>query len=285
MQNIIKVIAILFFLPVIALANQDDSQFAGGRHDGNSMEGYFGLGLDASPFINFLGNVANNTADNSLDFSDNTLYFRYFITDNAAIRLNFNIYSYKNSVTHFIRDDNAYINNPLSNKQVEDRRTEFINDYTVRAGYQYFFNAKSRLRGFAGADVGYGYSKEYFVYEYGNVMNEFNPRPTTITDWNAGTSGPMSNRRIENVDKLTHTILAGVFTGLESVFMDVFVIGLEVGVLYGMGIPGKQFEVQETMSGSIHLEQTLVTGRDHRTRMIQSTKPYSYGNIYLFFHF
>lgn len=285
MQNTIKLFAILIMLPLSVLSNQEGRSAWDDKQEVKSLNGYFGIGIDATPFLSFLGNMANNTVNNSLDFNDNTLYFRYFIMDHAAIRLNFNIHSYKNSITHFIRDDNAFINDPLSRKQVEDRRINYNDSYSVRAGYQHFFNTKSRLRGFAGADVGYAYMKEHYVYEYGNVMNEFNPRPTTVFNWTTGVASPQANRTLENVDRLTHTMLAGAFTGAEYVFLDVFAIGLEVGVLYGMGIPGKQYEINETMSGTIYVEETIVKRQDTRTRFFESTKPYTYGNLYLVFHF
>ncbi len=285
MQNIIKLFAILIIMPLSVLSNEADIDAQDDKKEVISLNGYFGIGMDATPFLNFLGNIANNTVDNSLDFNDNTLYFRYFIKDNGAIRMNFNIHSHKSSITYFIRDDDAFINDPLSRKQVEDRRTSFSNNYSVRAGYQHFFYTKNRLKGFAGADVGYAFFKEYYIYEYGNIMNEYNPRPTSVINWNTGAANPQSNRRLENVDKITNTLLAGAFTGVEYIFLDVFAVGLEVGVLYGMGIPGTQYQINETMSGSEHVEETIVTGRDSRTRFIESTKPYTYGNIYLVFHF
>lgn len=285
MQNIIKLFAILIILPLSVLSNEADIHAQDDKKEVISLNGYFGIGMDATPFLNFLGNIANNTVDNSLDFNDNTLYFRYFINDNSAIRVNFNIRSQKSSITHFIRDDDAFINDPVSRKQVEDRRTSFSSNYSVRAGYQHFFNPKSRLRGFAGADLGYAFLKEYHIYEYGNIMNKYNPRPTSVINWDTGAASSQSSRRLENIDKLVNTLLAGAFTGAEYAFLDVFAVGLEVGILYGLGIPGKQYQINETMSGTTHVEETIVTGRDSRTRFIESTKPYTYGNIYLVFHF
>ncbi len=285
MQKTIKILAFLLALPIMVLSNEDEKNIQEDHLVMESMEGYFGIGIDATPFLNFLGNVANNTVDNSLDFTDNTLYFRYFLFDNAAIRANFNIATSKHSTTHYIRDDDAFINDPLSNKQVEDRRTEFDINYSIRAGYQYFFNPQNRLRGFAGADLGYAYSKEYHKFEYGNIMNEINPNPTTVSNWNTGGIHNPTQRRLEDVEQLTHTLMAGGFTGAEYVLMKGFAIGLEIGVLYGLDIPGTQYEINETMSGTLYVEETIKTGRGDRRMTIVTTKPYTYGNLYLVFHF
>src|SRR5690554_8175712 len=49
--------------------------------------GDFGIGIDASPFLNYLGNAFNGSSNNQLKLGDNTLYFRYFLSDDAALRL------------------------------------------------------------------------------------------------------------------------------------------------------------------------------------------------------
>ncbi len=285
MQKTIIILAFLLALPMLVLSNEEGQNIADDHLAVEPLKGYFGIGMDATPFLNFLGNVANNTANNSLDFTDNTLYFRYFLFDNAAIRASFNIATSKSSVTHFVRDDHAFINDPLSNMQVEDRRIEFDMNYSIRAGYQYFFNPQNKLRGFAGADLGYAYSKMYYEYDYGNIMNELNPRPTTVFNWNTGGTHNPLQRRLENVDQLMHTLMAGGFTGVEYVLMQSFAIGLEVGLLYGLSIPGTQYQINELMSGSIHVEETIKTGGGNHIMTVETTKPYAYGNLYLIFHF
>ncbi|TVQ12118.1 MAG: hypothetical protein EA361_11600 [Bacteroidetes bacterium] len=246
--------------------------------------GSFGIGLDATPFLNYLGNMANGTMGNSLNLGDNRLYFRYFLTQNAAVRLSLQMGLNKSSATFMVQDDNAFLNDPLSNMQVEDRRTFFNNDISLRAGYQHFIG-ENRLRGFVGGDVGYGYNKLHYLYEYGNVMNEQNPAPTRVINWNNGSTGNTTQRPLESVFSTTNSILGGLFTGAEYYLLPQFAVGLELGLSYGLSIPGKNYEVYENMVGSQLVEMTQVTGRGTRSRSIYSTTPYTYGNLYLVFHF
>ena len=50
--------------------------------------GDFALGFDGSPFINYVGNMANGTSNNSLSFNNmyNTVYGKMFKDENTAYR-------------------------------------------------------------------------------------------------------------------------------------------------------------------------------------------------------
>lgn len=284
MQKIIRILVMIVLLPLLATAQEESFDDQSGVNDFFPQTGHFGIGLDATPFLNYLGNMANGTLDNALNLGDNTLYFRYFIMDDAAIRLSFRVRHNTTSTTFLLADDNALINDPLSNRQVEDRRITVDNDYVLRAGYQHFIG-QNRLRGFAGADIGYGYFKNHFLYEYGNTMNEVNPNPTHVVNWFNGATGNASERPLETVNNVSNMLMAGAFTGVEFYVMPRFAIGLEMGLLYSLAMPGKRYEVSETMVGSLYVENTLVTGRGNRINNFISSNPYSYGNLYLFFHF
>lgn len=271
-----------FFLASFAVEDEPAEQVA--PNELYPAAGSFGIGLDASPFLNYLGNMANGTMGNSLNLGDNRLYFRYFISQNAAVRLSIRMGLSKSSNTFMVRDDNAFVNDPLSNLQVEDRRTFFNNDIAVRAGYQHFIG-DSKLRGFVGGDLGYGFEKAYYLYEYGNIMNEQNPAPTRVVNWSNGFTGNTTQRPLEDVYATTKSLLAGAFTGAEYYFIPQFAVGLELGLSFGLSIPGKNYEVYENMVGSELVEMTQVYGRGTRSMAIYSTTPYTYGNLYLVFHF
>ena len=140
--------------------------------------GDFGIGFDATPFLNYLGNAFNGTEDNSLNLNDNTLYFRYFLSDNSAARVALRINSTKEVDNRYVRDDAAFMEDPLSQNQVEDRAIYSRNNYELKLGYQ-MFRGKNRLRGFFGGDLFFGYAKYSDEFEYGNQMTVLNPIPTS----------------------------------------------------------------------------------------------------------
>lgn len=287
-KKIIITALALLFIPVVLFSQEEQPEIP--AHEYHPVRGNFGIGLDAAPFLSYLGNMANGTTNNALNLGDNTLYFRYFISDNAALRFNMMVNLGRNSTTFYLPDDNATFNDPLSNLQVEDRRITVNNNLMLRAGYQQFIG-QNRLRGFFGGDLGYGYQKGFFLYEYGNTMNQANPAPTTVINWSNGAAGNLSVRPLETVNSVVNTIFLGGFTGAEYYIMPRFAIGLEMGVQYGLGMPGNRYQVVETIPGGgspgikSSTEITTLTGKGTRSRLINSTMPYTYGNLYLFFHF
>jgi len=244
--------------------------------------GDIAVGIDGDPIFTYVGNIFNGTQNNKLNLKDdNTLYFRYYLKDDAAIRIRLRIASTSDIDKYNVIDDAAKFVNPLSNKEVEDRRTIKSNDYELRVGYQQF-RGYNRLQGFYGADLGFGYYKYNVKNEYGNKMNEVNPSPSTeIPGIIAG------DRVVEQVsNNPSKTISLGVFAGAEYYFMPKVCIGLEFGLSYGKTWFGQEYTKSEHMVGSIletHDKVDQPAGSSYRS--LNTVFPYSYGSFYFMIHF
>ncbi len=241
--------------------------------------GDIGIGFDAAPFLNYLGNAFNGTQGNSLNLGDNTLYFRYFLTDNAAARLALRINSNKDVHNFYVADDAAQMSDPLSQNKVEDRRTELFTSYELRAGYQ-TFRGQNRLRGFFGGDLFFAYSKYSQEFEYGNKMTEINPAPTT-----AAFSGSAARRAIKTNSGGQVSLGLGAFTGAEYYIMPNVCIGAELGLIYAQTLGSQSNAQYETMVNSIYVVEDVEIAPGDRTRNLNTTFPSSYGNLYLMIQF
>lgn len=241
--------------------------------------GDIGIGFDAAPFLNYLGNAFNGTVDNSLNLSDNTLNFRYFLSDNSAARLALRINSSKDVNNFYVADDAAQMNDPLSQNQLEDRRIELNNSYELRPGYQ-TFRGQNRLRGFFGGDLFFAYSKYSQEFEYGNQMTDINPAPTT-----AAYSGSAARRALKTNYGAQVSLGLGAFTGAEYYIMPNVCIGAELGLIYAQTLGSQSNAQYETMVNSVYVIHDQEIAPGDRTRSLETTFPSSYGNLYLMIQF
>lgn len=243
------------------------------------QQGDFGIGIDGKPIFDFIGNMFNGTNNNRLDLGDNTLYFRYFLTDNTAVRLSFSLYQSYDKEKYYVRDDAAWALDENSKKQLEDMRITNYQDFKVKAGYQYFKDFR-RLRGFFGADLGYGRSNEKYDYSYGNVMSYINQSPSTAF------GGPdVNSRYIEYYEGAVNSVFAGLFTGAEYYFMPKMCIGAEFGVSYGAHFYGQTYYKYETMVNDLKVEYDKAVYPRSNAFSTSTTFPYTYGSFYFMIHF
>lgn len=263
--------------------------------------GDYAVGIEASPVLDFIGNMFNGTnnqaSDSRWDKSDYTLHGRYFLTDNSALRLHlrFNPNKFKTIERNFVTDDAAKTLNPLTTDKVEDKKVTRKNDWRIAVGYQQF-RGSSRFRGFYGGDLFYRYERTFNSYYYGNIMNEFNTAPTTTPAFS-----PAANRVLKSSTGGQHTVGAVGFTGVEFYYMKHACIGFEVGLVLQGTLATRGWELKERMVGSLHEQFEAETtppeasfhigtnfGKDDR--MGGSTGKAGlagtgYGNFYLMFHF
>lgn len=261
-------------LSLVAMA-QEEQQPSGKIY--TPQAGDIGIGIDATPYLTFVGNMFNGTVNNTLNPFNNTLYFRYFLEDKTAIRAVVTIV--KNNFTNYfyVRDDNAFLNNPLSQALVQDVRREYNNLFSLSVGIQQF-RGKNRLLGFYGADVSYHYQKDKIVYEYGNVMNSLNPTPTTA--W-----GILANRPLVNNNGAYNGFGLGAFAGAEYYLIPGMCIGGEVGLAVTAQFQGQTYNETERMVGTIRTTETTPTNPGSRRFQIETKYPYAHASLYFAVHF
>ena len=290
MKNISILLSCCLLLTVSI--NAQDEYFTYGKSSAKAenekqlfpVKGDIGIGIDGTPIFNYLGNVFNGTSNNSLNLGDNTLYFRYMITDNTAARLAFSLAQGKNNTSRYVRDDAAWLLDNNSKKELEDMRVTRYHEFHVNAGYQYFRDFW-RLRGFFGGDIGYGRDKEKVNYYWGNEMNELNPKPTSSFYIYTDSDLDGKSRYTERDYGVTNFFFAGVFTGAELYILPKICLGAEFGVTYGIAFNSQQYYKYETMVNTVKADYDKAVYPSSKWQYTQSMFPYSYGNIYFMVHF
>jgi len=225
------------------------------------VKGEFAVGMDASPFLNYIGDIfGSNSSNTALNgnkfmtnyFGSNTIYGKYMISNNNAIRLNMRITDTHSNNKYNVYDD--LVNSPDST--VLDSRKGYNNAFNIGAGYE-FRRGKNRLRGIYGADVFYMTSKNSTTYEYGNAFSTGNQTPTSMYDSNGsfqgGSGTSIAERRTENKSGRTHGVGLRGFVGIEYYIAPKICIGSEFG--YG-------FSYSNTSESKIITERFSPTATD-----------------------
>jgi len=301
MRLLLTTLLILSVASISAAANES-SGFAGENLSSASVEvqddasnernpreyfptaGDFSIGFDSSPFLNYLGNMFNGTTNNSLNLGDNTLHFRYHITDNTAARLSLRINTMKEVDKHYVDDEAAQAQDPLSRAQVEDRRTVLTHNYEVKAGYL-MFRGENRLRGFFGGDIFFGYGKERSDFNYGNQMTEVNPAPESVVNWNSGATANQNMRVLEYNSGSEINLGLGAFVGAEYYFAPKISLGAELGLVYAHTFLTQENGQTENMVGSMHVVDDIEVEPGKNEWATGTTFPYTFGNLYLLISF
>src|SRR6056297_1346999 len=118
--------------------------------------GDLAVGIDMVPFLNYLGNFANNSVNNSYNgnflATPNTLFAKYFLDQDLAIRGRVMIMSNNFQNKQYVVDDAALYNDPNSNDRVVDVMQTVSHDYMIGAGIEKR-RGKGRLRGFFAGEI------------------------------------------------------------------------------------------------------------------------------------
>lgn len=267
MKRVVCILAALIFALPFAKAQEEHGGTAEVKRialvsphygeDYRPKSGDFSLGVSFVPVINFIGNMFNNTATNTLDigelFNGNSqIYGRYFLSDNMAIRASLGITSTSNtlSVRNVPKADGA---DP--DLFVTDKGTYHYNRWDFGGGVQWF-RGKNRLVGFYGAGLGLTFERNVQTYKYANELkldgsyysavfpapdetNKIIPTPT-------GSPIQGNTRMLRNADGLRTTILATGFAGVEYYIFPKVALGFEANLGIGGTIVG---------TGSVKMEQ------------------------------
>jgi len=244
------------------------------------QQGDYAIGIEATPYFNYIGNMFNGTSDNSLDLGSQTLYGRYFIANDAAIRVLFSINSGVSNYKTYVTDDAAVYQNPLSQDKVVDIQENKYNNLTLGVGYQKF-RGYGRLRGFYGAQLTFSKaSLGNYSYTYGNPMTELNQEPSSAY-------GNGSSRPVEATNGNQFNINLGGLAGVEYYFAPKICIGGEIGLGFNYAWSTQASSVSESYNTALgQVEKvTSIQSPGSNAFNISSYRPTTYGGLYLMFHF
>ena len=250
--------------------------------------GDFAIGVEATPFLEYLGNFFNGSNSNDapvFNGVDNKIYGKYFLDNDRAIRAKLRLNFYENQNKGTVANDTEVTNNPLNSAAtIVDVQRLKTQDVDLYIGYE-FRRGHGRVQGFYGAEVGFGYGGGKAVYEYGNEMTLLNQTPSSM---NFGANIPVAGGRVTE-SKFGTELRASVagFVGVEYFFAPQISIGGELNLGFVYSTLGQTENVLEQYDAASNQIQTIKSrSRDNSdlagTAGVQTKY---YGNIFLMFHF
>ena len=238
-------------------------------------EGDVTIGINAIPFLKYLGNCFSDAGDNTINAKKIggvpsvgfpvapglqnptiSIFGKYFLTDQTALRLNVGIGIGSKTQRKYVQDDAALAADPLSAAQVEDSYKYRSTGFSLASGYEWRRGGK-RLQGFWGGQAVVAYSNSKHFFNYGNAITEINqtPSPQTSTVWDNPVSGqtvPTLNPNIGNNSRLLQqndgrswTYGVGGFVGVEYYIAPKIAIGCEMSLNLLWTTEGKSLQKSE----------------------------------------
>lgn len=271
-------------------------------------KGDYALGIDATPFLDFIGNSFNGNQANTLfggfsgvgspfEYGANTLaiYGKYFLEADRAVRGKLMINTGSDTDKQTVRDDYAYYQMPTYNGQtVIDSKVTTGTSIALSAGYE-FRRGYRRVQGFYGGEIGLGYSTgNTETYEYANPATTDNQRPTTANfagnvisaAANAAKGLPATPGRIlESNPGNRFDVMLGGFVGVEYFIFPKLSIGGELGLQFTAYTVGQTETTMEIFDTTLNTTREISTReRDGDASGIRfQTLPQ--GNLFLMFYF
>lgn len=205
--------------------------------------GSYGLGFNAVPFFNYLGNMFNGTTNNSINTgfvnSNQTIYGKYFWDATTVIRAEFRFGQFNTTRNNWVLRDGA----TTPDDYVEDIRRTNSSLLNIGVGLEKR-RGWGRIQGFYGASVFYSLNRSGEAYTYGNAFSSSNVNPTSTTNFNSGATAQVNDRVDYRKNSPSHGFGARLFVGVEYFFAPRMSIGGEfgwaaMGVIQGDGVEGR----------------------------------------------
>jgi len=138
--------------------------------------GDFAVGIGANSILNFIGNIMNNTSDNTINLNSPlgyVFYGKYFLTDHTALRAKASV-SISNNKTHQFVSNDLDHNGPALNDSYSYSHTNISLSFgkEMRKGFR-------RIQGLYGIEGELGFYLTKYDYTYGNEMTSTDPNPST----------------------------------------------------------------------------------------------------------
>ncbi|MDR1121657.1 MAG: hypothetical protein LBM08_12165 [Dysgonamonadaceae bacterium] len=248
--------------------------------------GDFALGIDASPFLEYLGNFFNQAGTNHAPTfgTEFGVYGKYFLEDNQAVRAKLNLKFAKESYKQTVPNDyERLVNHTNVGATGIDTQNKFDNEVLLNIGYE-FRRGKGRVQGFYGADLllGYGSTKE--TYNYANPITSVNQAPSSY-DFKSNSLDHLSKRTLENKNPYNFMIGAGAFVGVEYFITPSISMGGEVNFNFCYSISGQSEITSERFLGD-GVQESKHRERDASDSAFKTglfTEPA--GSLFVMFHF
>lgn len=211
--------------------------------------GDFAFSLSANPFVNFVGNMFNNSVNNFIDNGEIggdaylqpivSIAGKYMITDHFGVRVNVGwMYNYQNR-SFYTQDDVAHYLNPFSHQKVIDKYSLNQAGASFNGAVEYRIGNR-RIQGVVGGGLIYAFTLQRQNFTYGNGITELNPTPSVnpemyrygyMVESNMDGFEPGSLRYLKKYQGApTHYLGLMGFVGFEWFLCPWFSLGAEVNV-------------------------------------------------------
>lgn len=242
--------------------------------------GDWAIGIDATPFLNYAGNMFGKTAANvapTFDFhnTQQIITGKYFKDASTAYRGSLRIGMNSNTQRAMVADrmtpSNTVVTYPSQDPMVENTWKASSTDIGLSGGLE-MRKGKTRLQGYYGGEVGlyFGTSKDKFTYGNALSTNTLNPVNVSGADQFAGSGNINAAAPIQGIigdarvteRKNGATIGFGVrgFIGAEFFILPKLSLGGEFGWGLGISSTGKSKTTYESIGQSNAAGSVLATG-------------------------
>lgn len=209
--------------------------------------GDYAIGVDATPFISYFGNMMNGTQNNSpfgwnYTNGGNMITGKMFASETMAYRGMLRIGFGSDKMTNPVVDDLS-TSTPVAMKEDEMKASW---NYIGLGGGLEWRRGKGRLQGYWGGMLMFSMSGSKTSYTYGNSFSSSNPAPTTTVDFTTGATANVGARVTEM--KMGSTMMFGLrgFAGAEFFVLPKISIGGEFG--WGLGFSSTKAGTMTTES-------------------------------------
>jgi hypothetical protein len=247
--------------------------------------GEFCLGIDADPFLHYLGGIfSNNHATTpDIDAISDTYKIgisgKYMASSNTAYRISF--YVDASSENDFLPVRKSLLTpNELDPQYVDDEQTTSATSFQVAAGLEKR-RGNSRIQGIYGAELLVEFFSEKIEYNYGNpITNQFT---TPDIAYNAyGTNG---ERLIKTTVDNSFGVGVKAFVGVEYFIAPKLSLGGEVGYVVEYAKEGDRTNVYEYWNSAQQTVSNMVHHQNSEKDNFMGITTDVIGNLSLFFYF
>ncbi len=229
-------------------------------HEVLPQKGEWALGISATSFLNYAGNLLNgnalntaptfNTANTPSAFGIGQLggyavMAKYMKRSDFAYRARFQA-NFGSTTLRNLVSKNDTAPNPYKPTFAEDKSVNGAHTVLLGLGFEKR-RGTGRVQAFYGAEGLIGLSGSTRTITYGNTIDSVFKTPVSTTDFNAGTSAPVTTTRVTEV-KSGNSFLFGVrgFGGVEYFIAPKISLGGELGYTLGFSTNGKASRTDET---------------------------------------
>ena len=251
--------------------------------------GDWAIGFEATPFLNYAGNLFNsgNSAPtaNFLD-SNMFIYGKYFVDAQTAYRAKIRVGFGSRKNGAFVTDDEALAADPTSTDTKEDERKVSYSRIAIGFGLEKR-KGNTRLQGFYGGEVMVSLGSDKTTYDYGNSFTTANLAPTT-NDFggNLGTTPDgRAGRATESKEGSTFGVGVRGFIGAEYFIFPKISIAAEYGWGVGMQSTGESEVTLETLNNAGTASEKVTTKTTTKSSEFGLDTDNTGGNLRIMFHF